>query len=125
VRITPLGDKEIRVVSIAVDGKNIFEATPNASATEPAEELVNGDGKISAIQKNKQGKVKGYELFNKTVLHIPADIAQQLGDVAIEGAEVTYRGVVKVLRNGEVSKPGFKNVICQTITINGKQYLTI
>jgi hypothetical protein len=124
-RLTRLGEKEIRLVSIMSDGKVIYENTPGPESADLTETFVTGSGKITELQKNKMGKVRGFMLDNKTILRVPVDVAKQLNLLAIEGAEVAYRGVKKPLHAGEVAWGGYTIIHCQTITIKGKQYLTI
>ena len=118
------GEKEIKLVSITANGTTINETPPVKPATPPAQEFINGSGKISELQKDKQGKVKGYILDNKTILRIPSNVAQQLNTVAIAGSAITYSGAKQVLHTGEVAVASYTVIHCKTITINGKQYLT-
>ena len=123
-KTSPQGEKEIKLVSVTVDGKIINEAPPVKPATPPVEELINGNGKISELQKDKQGKVKGFMLDNKTILRMPPEVAQQLNTLAIVGTNISYSGIKKILHNGEATAVSYTIIRCKTITINGKQYLT-
>jgi hypothetical protein len=113
----PQGEKEIRFVSITADGKTYYN-------TPPAEVLTFGSGKIYDLQKNKQGDVKGYILDDRTILRLPPHVAKQLNQVAVVGAGISYSGVKKILETGEVSVASYTIIHCQTVTINGIQYLT-
>jgi len=121
---TPQGEKAIKLVSITANGTTINETPPVKPATPPKEEFLNGSGKISELQKDKQGKVKGYILDNKTILRIPPNVAQQLNKVAVAGAAISYSGSKQVLHDGEVALDSYNIIHCKTITLNGKQYLT-
>lgn len=121
---TLAGIKEIRLVSVIADGKTLNETTPVAPATIPAKELINGNGKISELQKNKDGKVKGFILDNKTILRVPPNVAEQLNTVAVVGAAISYSGEKQILHTGEVAADSYTIIHCKTITFNGKQYLT-
>jgi hypothetical protein len=123
-KTTLQGAKEIKLVSITANGTTINE-TPVVKPAKPVtEEFLNGNGKISEIQKDKQGKVKGYILDNKTILRISPNVAQQLNTLAIAGIAISYSGTKQALHTGEVAVAGYTIIRCKTITVNGKQYLT-
>jgi len=123
-KTSPQGEKEIKLVSITANGTTINETPPVKPATPSAAEFINGSGKISELQKDKQGKIKGYILDNKTILRIPANVAQQLNKKAIEGVAISYSGAKQMLHTGEVAVASYTIIHCKTITINGKEYLT-
>ena len=87
-------------------------------------ELVNSSGKIIELQKDKQGKVKGFILENKTILRVCPSVAEQLTKLAVVGTSITYSGDKKALCTGEATAETYTIIHCKTITINGKQYLT-
>jgi len=87
----------------------------------PKEEFLNGSGKNQRLQKDKQGKVKGYILDNKTILRIPPS-AQQL-QVAVAGAAIHTVVQNKFLHDVKLHWTVITYSL-QTITLNGKQYLT-
>jgi hypothetical protein len=121
---TPQGEKAIKLVSITANGTTINETPPVKPTTPPKEEFLNGSGKISELQKDKQGNVKGYILDNKTILRIPPNVAKQLNMLAVAGATISYSGSKQVLHDGEVALDSYNIIHCKTITLNGKQYLT-
>jgi hypothetical protein len=121
---TPSGEKEIKLVSVTANGTTINEKPPVKPTTPPAEEFINSSGKISELQKGKQGEVKGYILDNKTILRVSPNVAQQLKTLAIAGANISYSGEKQILHNGEVAMDSYTIIHCKTITINGKEYLT-
>jgi len=122
--ITPLGEKEIRMVSIAAGGQTINDTPTAPPATPPAEELISGSAKISELQKGKGGEVNGFVLDNKAILKVPPHLAMQLSQLAVAGTIINYSGIKKTARSGEVLAANYTIIHCQTISINGTQYLT-
>ncbi len=122
MNVAPMGEKEIRMISIAAGGKTIAD-TASPAATPPAETYVSGNGKITQLQTNREGVVNGLIVDGKTILRIPPHIANQLSPVAKTNASVAYTGMKKAAKNGEVSTAEYAIVHCKTITINGSQYL--
>lgn len=120
---TPTGQKQIRLVSFSSEGKTIYETppTPPSAATTP--ETAEGSGKITSLQKNEAGDVTAFVL-DKTILKVPPHVARQLGQIATSGGNVSYRGVKRNPASGEVSTGEYKIVHCESITVNGTQYLT-
>jgi hypothetical protein len=120
----PTGEKVIKLVSVSANGTTINETPPVKPATPPVKELVNSSGKIIELQKDKQGKVKGFILENKTILRVCPSVAEQLTKLAVVGTSITYSGDKKALCTGEATAETYTIIHCKTITINGKQYLT-
>lgn len=123
-RLSPQGEKEIKLVGIIFDGKNIYDSLPVVIDSPSAEEFINSSGKISELQKDKKNNVKVYILDNKTILRVPPHIAEQLKNLAVVGANISYSGDKQNLLNGEVALDSYTIIHCKTITINGKEYLT-
>ncbi len=122
--LTPEGQKEVRLISIAANGQTLTDI-PLATAPQTVTDTqINGTGKITAFQKNKRGEVNGYFVDGKTILRVPPHVVMQLNTLLTSGAAVSYSGIKKSVNNGEVSIGNYNIVHCQTITVNGTQYLT-
>jgi hypothetical protein len=123
VEVPEITDKKvIRLVNITTNGMNIYDNPPALKVLAPAEEFIYGSGKITQIQDDKAGELKGYILNDKTVLRIPIYAAEQLDKIAVAGAYVTYSGS-QILRNGEFAPVHYTIVRCRTLTIDEKQYI--
>jgi hypothetical protein len=119
----PLGGKEIRMVSLSVNGQTIYDSPPAAPATAPADNFVNGNGKVVGTQIDREGRMNGLLLDNSTVLRIPPGIAGQLTGLAKNGSQVSYSGMQMMPRPGEVVMGDRKVVHCNTISVSGQQFL--
>jgi len=119
----PAGDKEIRMVSLSSKGQTLYDSPPAAPLTPSADNFVNGKGKVVGTQLDREGRMNGLLLDNKTVLRIPPGIAGELAGMAKDGAQVGYSGMQKTPRSGEVAANDMKIVHCNTIIINGQQFL--
>jgi hypothetical protein len=119
----PFGGKEVRMVSIIINGQIIYDAPPANPPTPPADNFVRGNGKLTGTQTDREGRVNGLVLDNKTILRVPPHIAYQLADIAKNGSAVEYSGMQKQPGQGEVIANDLKIVQCNTISINGQQYL--
>jgi hypothetical protein len=111
------------MVSLNVNGQTIFDTPPTAPPAPPADSFVSGRGRVSGTQTDREGRMNGLLLDNKTILRIPPHIAYQLVDIAKNGSQVEYSGMQKMPQPGEVAVDNFKIVACNTISINGQQYL--
>lgn len=116
------GGKEIRMVSLTANGNTIYDAPPSRAPVLPAETFVKGSGKISATQTDREGRLNGFILDNKTILHIPPQVAAQIDAMAKTGAGIDYTGMQKTAKQGEVMAADYTIVHCNTITVNGQQY---
>lgn len=121
---TPGGEKEIRMISIVAAGKTFYDTPPATQPLPPVESPVTGSGKVTALQKGREGEVKGFILDDKTILRVPPHIAMQLNQLISPGASVSFTGLKKAPHDGEVSSGNYSVVNCHTITVNGKQYVT-
>jgi len=117
------GGKEVRMVSLIIEGQTVYDTPPAAAATRPADNFVNGNGKIVGTQMDREGRMNGLLLDNSTILRIPPGIAGQLTGLAKDGSLVGYSGMQKTPQTGEVSAGNVKIVHCNTISINGQQFL--
>ena len=121
---SPQGGKEIKMVSIIDDGKEISNSPLVKTDVKPVIEIIKGSGNIIELQKDKKSKIIGFILDNKTILRVSQHVAIQLNKLAVVGTSISYSGDKKHLRNGEVAANDYILLLCQSITINGKQYLT-
>lgn len=119
----PLGGKEIRMVSLTANGKTIIDVPPAITPTPPVEKFVQGDGKITSLQSDREGRVKGFIVDNKTILRIPPHVAMQLGSMAQTGVAIAFTGMHHAAKQGEVAAADYTIIHCNTITVNGRQYL--
>lgn len=119
-----LEEKSVRLVSVTIDGKNIYNRTFNGSTKPPVEDFVFGSSKIKQLQKNKQGQVKALILADRTILRIPANIIEQLKKEVIIGVYISYSGY-QTVRDGEFAIVNYPVVRCVTFTVNEKQYLIL
>lgn len=119
-----LKEKAVRLVSITIDGKNIYNRTFNESTKPPVENFVLGSSKIKQLQKNRQGQVKALILADMTILRIPPNIIAQLNKEIIVGAYISYSGY-QTVRDGEFATINYSVVRCVTFTVNEKQYLIL
>lgn len=122
LHIAPMGEKEIRMLSLT-SGKNIITDTALPAATPPLETYITGNGKITKLQTDREGRIKGFIVDDKTILHIRPHVATQLGTIAQTGAGIAYTGTKKANKQGEVSTADYTIVHCNTITVNGQQYV--
>ncbi|SEJ39321.1 hypothetical protein SAMN04487995_4438 [Dyadobacter koreensis] len=117
------GPKEMRLVSMTASGKTLTE-TPPASLPEPSQQsVVTGTGKVTSVQTDREGRINGLFVDNKTILRLPPHVATQLGNSAAKGTLISFSGSVREKQQGEVMLEDYKVVRCSTITVNGQQYL--
>ena len=119
-----LGVTKINMVSVTIEGKTINITSPFIEGTMPAPELINGFAKIRELQKNVDGKVTGYILDNKTILRLAPNISNELIRMLVVGATVSYSGTKSDSGSGEDAWASYTIIRCQTIIMNGKEYLT-
>jgi len=115
--------KKIQFVSTQINGKVIYNTPPIVQDRTIEKEFLVGSGKISELQTNKNGNVRSYVVDEKTILHISRNVASNLGKLAVIGAKIGYSGIKRNQQEGEVATANFTIIDCQTITINGKEYL--
>jgi hypothetical protein len=119
-----LGIKRINLISVIVDGQTIPNNPVMLADSLVAGETVYGSAKIIAFQKNTDGKISGYVLDNKTILRVGPNINSELERALVLGANLTYSGIKSGSGSGEDAWSTYAVIVCQTITIHGKQYLT-
>ena len=118
-----LGTKEMKMVSITAGNKTLTDNPPATPLTPAQETIVNGNGKVTSLQTDPEGRVNGVFIDNKTVLRFPPHVSGQLGDTIAKGTAISYSGSQKNKEQGEISLEDYKVIRCNTITLNGQQYL--
>ncbi len=119
----PLGGQEIRMMSATSNGRTIRDT---AAALPPApvnENFTSGNGKITALQSDPEGHLKGLVVDSKTILRFAPGTAAQLATLAQNGAPITFTGMLKPALTGEATAGNYAVVRCKTVTLNGQQYL--
>lgn len=122
MNMAPTGEKEIRMLSVLAGGKTISD-TGTSGPLPPSETVISGSGKITSLQLNRENVVSGLLIDNNTVLRIPPPVATQLGNSLKVGAAIAFTGMKRSKSNGEAFQGNYTLVHCQTITLNGHQYL--
>ncbi len=118
------GEKVIRLVSFKDEDGNTHN-TPTAAITkEKAGRVMKGKSQINELQKNNQGKDEGFVLDNQIILRMPLENLEKMKKIALVGIKVSYIGEKQKLSYGEVVSMDYTVIYCNTMTINGKEYLT-
>jgi len=118
-----LGRKEMKMVSINMGDKTLTDTPPSMPATPAQQIIVTGNGKVTSLQTDPEGRVNGVFIDNKTVLRFPPHVSGQLGNTIAKGTAVSYSGSQKNKEQGEISLEDYKVIRCNTITVNGQQFL--
>ena len=118
-----IGDKEMKLVKLITDNDVIYINQPKYKPTNGKTVIVKDEGKITQVQIDKDGNIKGYILDDKKILRIPVSVGEQLRNIISEGSFISYVGVNRTIAVGEASSKLYDVVICKTITINGKEFL--
>ena len=118
-----IGDKEMKLVKLTTDNEVIYNNKPIVNPSKVKPSIVKDEGKITQVQIDKEGKIKGYILDDKKILRVPIVVGEQLRNIISEGSIISYVGVNRVIADGEVSSRLYDVVICKTITVNGKEFL--
>ena len=121
--LTPQGEKDIKLVGIKANGINIYDSLPIIKVVAQKDEYIKDSAKIIEFQRDNKGKIKGYILDNKTILHLPKHVRKDLHKLLVIGTNITYTGITQVLKRGEIAVVNFNIINCKTITINKIQYL--
>ncbi len=119
----PFANKELRMVTLTSGDKTITETFPGTPPVAVQETGVSGDGKIKSLQTNQEGLVTGIFVDSKTVLRLPPHAGSQLGTSIGKGAAISYTGSQKSKVQGEVQLEDYRIIRCNTLTLNGQQYL--
>jgi hypothetical protein len=120
----PYGGRVVRMISVTAGGKTVYDAPPATPPVPPVETFVSASGKIVSAQTGRRdGQLNGFMLDNNTILRVPPPSAYQLSSVAQNGATVSYTGMQKSAKQGEAASANYTIVRCNTITVNGQQYI--
>ncbi|RFM30916.1 hypothetical protein DXN04_31795 [Chitinophaga silvisoli] len=122
MNLAPTGQKEISMLSVSTGGKT-FSDTGVSSVAPAQETFISGSGKITSLQLNRENMLAGLLIDNNTVLRIPPLSAMQLASSLQVGSAVAFTGMKRALNAGEALQGNYTLVHCQTITVNGHQYL--
>jgi hypothetical protein len=117
---SPAGTREIRFVSLQAGNTRITD-TATAPPQPPAEKTTSGSGTITGVRTDREGRINGWVLNGKVLLHVPPHVAAHLSLPA--GSAVSYTGREKTAGNGEVQQAGYTVVHCNTLASGGRQYL--
>ena len=117
------GTSEMRMVSITSAGKTLTANQPAIPLASAQETLVTANGKVTSLQTDREGNVNGVFIDNKTVLRFPPHVSAQLGNTLAKGSAISYSGSQKNKEQGEILLEDYKVIRCNTITVNGQQYL--
>ncbi|MBE9462699.1 hypothetical protein ACFP1I_09315 [Dyadobacter subterraneus] len=123
LEMPPFGSKELRMVNLNAGGKTLTDTPPTMLPTPAQEIVVSGNGKVTSLQTDREGRVNGLFVDNKTVLRFPPHIAAQIGNSVAKGTAISYSGSQKSKEDGEITLQDYKVIRCNTITVNGQQYL--
>ena len=120
---SPSAVREIRLVSLTANGKKVTDTAPPVPPVPTEEKFVDGTGRISSMQTDREGRVNGFVLDNKTLLRIPPQVSSQLASSVSKGVSIGYSGNQKTSKSGEMSTADYAVIRCKTLTVNGQQYL--
>ena len=117
------GVEELRAESMSGNGQTVVAQSPNRNNARVRDPLVNGEGKVSQMQLCARNNIIGYILDNGIVLRLSIHSTQRLSQMVKVGTVIEYSGVEFTLRPGHVRAYDYKIVRCQTISIDGTQYM--
>ena len=122
-KVNRAGVEEIILNSLTANGKTVYNTRPeHRDKDAEAEVVVNVDGKITSLSKDKEGKTNGV-FIDKTLVRFPANVGFQLSDKLVVGSAFSAAGAEKKDRAGEVRAEALKIIKARTITLNGISYL--
>ena len=120
----PQNNASFRMNSLTSGKTTVTDAPPTPQTTTPeTPTLTTVSGKILDYRLNRDGRVNGLVLDDKTVVTIPPHAAYQLTDLAKKGSAITVQGYPKSLRDGQVQLEKVNILRASVLTINGQQYL--
>jgi len=124
IRKNEVSGNEIKLVSYTDFGNRIYDNRPKRADANLDDGFSWGSGKIREFHVDKFGKSKGLILENNTTLRLSRSSAREFMKLAKIGDEISFTGKLQTLKNGEVSELKHSFIYCQTLTLNGTQYLT-
>ncbi|MFD2570594.1 hypothetical protein ACFSUS_08120 [Spirosoma soli] len=120
---SPRGESTFHMNSLTAGKTTVLDAPPTEPVTPPVETLTNVSGKITDYRVDREGRVNGFVLDDKTVIRVPGHAAYQLTNLATKGTSISVQGYPKTIRNGQVQLEKVNIVRASVVTINGQQYL--
>ncbi|GAB3808716.1 hypothetical protein GCM10028819_48350 [Spirosoma humi] len=121
---TPTGETRFRMNSLTAGKTTVLDSPPVPPAITPdVPALTTATGKIADYRLDREGRVNGLVLDDKTVVSMPSHVAYQLTDLVKKGSTITVQGYPKTLRDGQVQLERVKVLRASVLTINGHQYL--
>ena len=124
LKYSPEGVREIKMSSVRGNGSIAYNMPAPRLRAMALSEIVSGTGTATQLQLNKKGDVSGYFLDNGAILRVPPHVARQLTQLIQSNTVLEYTGIVKTLKEGEMSKGDNTIICCKSLIINGVQYLT-
>lgn len=118
-----LEGKVFRLYSLKADGKTITETAPAMPETPPAEELKDFSGTVSAVRRDRNGRVNGIVLNKNLVVMLPPPAVDQLSAYLKDGVTLSGTGIVHGVPEGVVIAGNMKLTDARTLSIDGKTYL--
>jgi hypothetical protein len=122
--ISTSNEKVIRLVSFKDEDGNTHDIPTAVITKEKLGRVMKGKSQISALQKNNQGKDEGFVLDNQIILRMPLENLEKMKKIALVGTKVSYSGEKQKLSSGEAAQMDYTVILCNSMTIDGKEYLT-
>ncbi|WP_020595227.1 hypothetical protein [Spirosoma panaciterrae] len=121
---TPRGETVFLLNSLTAGKSTVTHTPPTQPATPPEPPaLTTATGKIADYRMDREGRVNGFVLDDKTIVTIPPHVAYQLTNLAKKGNTISVQGYPKSLREGQVQLEKLNILRASVLTINGQQYL--
>lgn len=117
----------IHAVIIKKGDKDIIESLPRPRILAPVADDGNYaqsmDGKLTAINKNAEGKITAIILNDKFLVDLPPNVGEQLSNQLKVGMEVGVKGYNRPENSGFVTADNYKKIDASVLEINGVSYL--
>ena len=120
--LSDLKEKYIRLVTIKIADKIIYDTLYTVTKTRITEKCTVGHGKIIELQKDSKGMPEGFILDNHTILRMLPEYIKMINKIALVGTEIYYTGNKEILPKGETTLMNYTVINCNEFTIGGKQY---
>ncbi|GAB4017344.1 hypothetical protein [Spirosoma koreense] len=121
---TPTGETLFRMNSLTAGKTTVLDSPPMPATTAPeTPSITTVSGKIADYRLNREGRISGLVMEDKTIVTIPPHVAYQLADLAKKGSAITVQGYAKPIHDGQVQLDKLNILRASVLTINGQQYL--
>ena len=120
--LSNLKEKYIRLISIKIDDKIIYDTLSALTKTRITEKYTVGYGKINELQKDKKGMPEGFILDNHIILRMLPVYIEMINKIALVGTKIYYNGNKQILPKGETTLMDYTVINCNKFTIGGKKY---